>query len=335
MKIWKHTDSFTFKNPVVTIGIFDGVHLGHRHVLKQLIRAAEQFSGESVVITLWPHPRLVLNKDPENLKYLTSLAEKTILLNESDVDHLIVIDFTNEFAQLDSCEFIKDFLVDRVGIKNLVIGYNQKFGKDREGDFQILKSCAKIFNFSVEQSKPLTEKGQMISSTIIREKLLSGDLDGANHGLGYEYFLQGKVIGGNRKGREIGFPTANIIPPDEHKLIPMDGVYAVGIKIDDSLHQGMMNIGYRPTVNLSEPVKTIEVNIFNFEDDVYGKDITIYFSKRLRDEIKFNSIEQLTEQLVKDKKNALKCLGMRGMRGHESTNVPGLPGNRNNKLKQK
>jgi riboflavin kinase / FMN adenylyltransferase len=310
MRIHRNTDSFTIINPVVTIGIFDGVHLGHRHILQKIKEGAESINGESVVITLWPHPRLVLNNNPQVLRYLSSIEEKALLLEQAGLDHLIIIEFTKEFAQLTSCEFIKDILVDRVGIKHLVIGYNHKFGKNREGDFQNLKSCADQYNFSIERAEAVSNHGLKISSSLIRENLLSGNLEDANRSLGYDYFLQGKVTGGNRMGREIGFPTANIMPRDEHKLIPCDGVYAVRVEVDNFLHGGMLNIGYRPTLNSPEPVKTIEVNIFNFDGDIYTKDITLFFKKRLREEKKFENIEQLREQLVKDKEMAVKELNM-------------------------
>lgn len=308
MKIWKHTDAFNFKVPVVTIGIFDGVHLGHRFILDKLREAAHTYQGESVVITLWPHPRIVLNKSPETLRYLSSIEEKEILLEQAGIDHLVIIEFTKEFSQLESCEFIKEILVDRLRIKHLVIGFNHKFGRNREGDYQNLKSCADRYNFSIGQSEAISFEGTQVSSTRIRESLLSGKLEEANRGLGYEYFLQGRVVGGNRIGREIGFPTANILPHDEHKLIPCDGVYAVKIKIDEVYFNGMLNIGYRPTFHSPEPVKTIEVNIFNFDGDVYDKNVTLIFKSRLRDEKKFMNIEQLREQLVMDRVEAERVL---------------------------
>ena len=308
MKIWKHTDAFNFNVPVVTIGIFDGVHLGHRYILDKLRLSAHTYHGESVVITLWPHPRIVLNKSPETLRYLSSIEEKEILLEQAGIDHLVIIEFTKEFSQLESCEFIKEILVDRLRIRHLVIGYNHKFGRNREGDYQNLKSCAELYNFSIEQTEAISFDGTQISSTRIRENLLSGKLEEANRGLGYDYFLQGRVVGGNRLGREIGFPTANILPHDEHKLIPCDGVYAVKIKIDEVFFNGMLNIGYRPTIHSSEPVKTIEVNIFNFDGDVYDRNVTLIFKSRLRDEKKFKDIEQLREQLVMDRVEAERVL---------------------------
>ena len=310
MKIWKHTDKFTFSNPVLTIGIFDGVHTGHKYIMERLRSIAKSCKGESVVFTLWPHPRQVLNKDVENLRYLSTFDEKILLLDKTGIDHLIVHEFTKEFAQLGSCEFIKDILIKKIGIKHLVIGYNHKFGRNREGDFQNLKECAKTYNFSFEQLDAVKNGGEKISSSSIRDLLLQGRLDAANSYLGYDYFLQGKVTGGNRVGRQIGFPTANITPHDEHKLIPADGVYAVNLKLEKKIFKGMLNIGFRPTIDHGEKSKTIEVNIFEFEGDLYGRDVTLYFRKRIRDEKKFENIEQLKQQLVLDREVVRGILGV-------------------------
>ena len=301
MKIWKHTDQFAFTNPVLTIGIFDGVHVGHKYIMERLRSLAQTCNGESVVFTLWPHPRQVLNKDVENLRYLSTFDEKILLLAKTGIDHLIVHEFTKEFAQLGSCDFIKDILVKKIGIKHLVIGYNHKFGRNREGDFQNLKECAETYNFSIEQLEAVKNGGEKISSTSIRDLLLKGRLDESNRYLGYDYFLQGRVTGGNRVGRQIGFPTANISPHDEHKLIPGDGVYAVNLESENTLYKGMLNIGFRPTIDSVKKSKTIEVNIFDFDGDLYDKDVTLYFRKRIRDERKFENIEQLKQQLVLDR----------------------------------
>jgi riboflavin kinase / FMN adenylyltransferase len=308
MKIWNNIESIHIQNPVITIGIFDGVHIGHRFLLDKLRHSSANIKGESVVVTLWPHPRLVLNKDPDALRYLSSIEEKAFLLEQAGIDHLIILEFTKEFSQLDSCEFIKKILVDKIGVKHLLIGYNHKFGRNREGDFNNLKSCADRYGFSIEKAEGIRKGEELVSSTLIRENLLKGDLDSAKVGLGYDYFLQGKVVGGNRIGREIGFPTANIKPNDPHKLIPGDGVYAVNIRIDNTLFKGMLNIGFRPTVNSTENDKTIEVNIFNFDGEIYDKDVSLIFKKRIRDEKKFLGIEQLKQQLVKDREESIRVL---------------------------
>jgi riboflavin kinase/FMN adenylyltransferase len=193
-------------------------------------------------------------------------------------------------------------------MKHLVVGYNHKFGKNREGDFERLKECADLYNFTIHRMVPKSISGVKLSSSLIRELLNSDDLSQANYYLGYDYFLQGKVVGGNRIGRKIGFPTANVIPDDPHKLIPRDGVYAVQVCMDGNIYNGMLNVGYRPTIEAGMPIKTIEVNLFNFKVDIYNNKVTLYFRKRIRNEKKFDGIEQLREQLVKDKSEAQKIL---------------------------
>ncbi len=309
MRIWKNINGFKASKAVVTIGIFDGVHLGHRFLLNHLRETADKISGETVVVTLWPHPRLVLNKDPDNLRYLTSLDEKIYLLEKEGINHFLIIPFTTEFANLESCMFIKDYLVDAIGIQQLIVGYNHKFGKNREGDFENLKHCASIYGFGIERMESKNLDGVKLSSSLIRELLHSGNLDLANKYLGYDYFLHGKVVGGNRIGRKIGFPTANIVPDDPHKLIPRDGVYAVQLEVEGKLYPGMLNIGFRPTIETGMTIKTIEVNLFDFKDDLYNKDVYLHFKNRIRDEKKFSGIEQLREQLVIDKETAKGMLG--------------------------
>jgi riboflavin kinase/FMN adenylyltransferase len=253
----------------------------------------------------------VLNKDPENLRYLNSIEEKTVLMQRAGIDHFVILPFTAEFAELESCMFVKDYLVDKIGIKELVVGYTDKFGKNREGDYQNLVQCASLYNFSIERMESWSINGVKISSSLIRELLNSGNLDMANDYLGYDYFLRGKVVGGNRIGRKIGFPTANILPNDPHKLIPRDGVYAVHMEINGNLFPGMLNIGFRPTIESGMPIKTVEVNVFDFMENIYDQDVYLHFRKRIRDEKKFSGIEQLREQLVLDREMAKGMLGVK------------------------
>jgi riboflavin kinase/FMN adenylyltransferase len=304
VKIWNNLEGFRVPNPVVTIGIFDGVHQGHRFLLNELTQSAREISGETVVVSLWPHPRLVLNKDPENLKYLSGLDEKTFLMEQAGINHFVIIPFNAEFAELESCMFVKEYLVDKIGINKLIIGFNHKFGRNREGDYENLKQCARIYNFSIERMDSKNIGGVKISSSLIRELLNSGNLSLANEYLGYDYFLSGKVVGGNRIGRKIGFPTANIVPDDPHKLIPRDGVYAVHLERKGVLYPGMLNIGFRPTIEAGMAIKTIEVNLFDFQDDIYDQDVLLHFRNRIRDEKKFRGIEHLREQLVIDREIA-------------------------------
>lgn len=283
------------------MGIFDGLHLGHKFVINK-IKTLAHFSGsESVVLTFWPHPRLVLNKNPEDLKYLSSLSEKIYLFEKTGIDHLIILDFTKKFSQLSSCEFIKEILVEKIGVKHFVIGYNHKFGKDGQGDLATLKECSDRYDFSIEKAEAFKIDGVKISSSLIRNHLMKGELDISNKYLGYSYFIHGRVIEGSRIGREIGFPTANIIPGDRFKLIPGDGVYAVDIEIDNIVYHGMLNIGIRPTINNDVKSKTIEVHIIDFNDNLYGKELAVHFRRRIRDEMKFKNIEELRQQLIKDR----------------------------------
>ena len=308
MKIWQDIGSFEAKSPVVTIGIFDGVHKGHQFLLSELKKNAKESGGESVVVTLWPHPRIVLNKDPDSLRYLTTIEEKMLLLKEFGIDHFIVIPFTKEFAALKSCEFVEKYLVNGIHLERLLIGHNHKFGKNREGDFISLQDCSRRFGFGMEKFPPFHLGGENISSSSIRGFLTQGDVENANRYLGYDFFMQGIVTNGKQLGRKLGFPTANIRLLDTHKLIPKDGVYIVEVSVDKLLYGGMLNIGFNPTVNYPNHVQTIEVNLFDFNGDLYEKQVTMHFRKRLRDEKKFDNLEQLKARLVIDKQESEKEL---------------------------
>jgi riboflavin kinase/FMN adenylyltransferase len=310
MIIHEGYDNLDFSNPVVTLGIFDGVHLGHRSLLDYLVKRAHDEKGESVVITFYPHPRLVLSKNRTDFTFLTSLEEKITLLEKTGTDHLIVIPFSREFSNIEACKFIEDVLIKRIGIRHLIVGFNHHFGRKGEGNYNTIKQCAELFDFIVEQVPPVQAKGGIISSSLIREALLNGQLEEANTLLGYEYFMNGTIVEGKRLGRTIGFPTANIKPDYAHKLIPKDGVYAVEVHFDDMRHPGMLSIGYNPTVNMGSDPRTIEVNIFNFKGDIYGSHICTVFRYRIRDEIKFDNLAQLTAQLEIDKMKTLQLLAL-------------------------
>ncbi len=304
LKTWNSIEGFNVVKPVITIGIFDGLHQGHRFLISELKQKAKALGGETVIVTLWPHPRIVLQKDPDSLRYLSSIAEKKVLMEKAGVDNLVILPFTREFAELDSCSFVKEYLVDRMHMQQLVVGYNHKFGKNREGDFESLKGCAEQYGFGIERMESRSLGGVKLSSSLIRELLTSGNLDLANEYLGYDYFLHGQVVGGNRIGRKIGFPTANIQPDDPHKLIPRDGVYAVHLEINGKMHPGMLNIGFRPTIESGMSIRTVEVNLFDFQEDIYNEEVYLHFRKRIRDEKKFSGIDQLREQLVIDREVA-------------------------------
>jgi riboflavin kinase / FMN adenylyltransferase len=292
--------------PVATLGIFDGVHRGHKALLECLVSRARESKGESVVITFSPHPRLVLEQHNTNLSFLTTMDEKKILLENANIDHLIVIEFNLRFSKIPACDFIKDILIEKIGTRHLIIGYNHHFGSNGEGDFNMIKQCREELEFRVEQVQGYHTEEGAISSSLIREALLKGNLDEANRWLGYYYSLSGTIIEGRKIGRTIGFPTANIKPDSQHKLIPSGGVYAVEVQLDDKVYPGMLNIGSNPTVNEDKRFRSIEVHILNFDKDLYGRRISVIFRKRLRDEKKFDNLEQLTEQMAKDKQDTLR-----------------------------
>jgi len=309
-----HTDLNKFKahNPVVTIGVFDGVHRGHHRILSRLLEKAREVNGESVVITLWPHPRLVLKKDADKLLLLNSLDEKKILMEQKHIDHLVILPFNEEVSSMSACDFIEQILVNKIGVSNLLIGFDHHFGKGRQGGFDELKSCSLQYNFRVERMDAEKKSGVKISSTLIRNALLEGRLKEANEYLGYEYFLKGHVSGGHRIGKKIGFPTANIEVTDPYKLIPRDGVYAIRATVNGKWHKGMLNIGYRPTVDNHGHQKSIEAHLFDFEDDIYDKIITVHFVWRIRNEQKFSGVDELVEQLRKDKEHSRAILAALG-----------------------
>jgi len=294
--------------PVVTLGIFDGVHRGHRVLLDSLITRAEEVKAESVVITFSPHPRLVLEQENINLAFLTTIEEKIVLLEKAKVDHLIIIEFNKQFSKIKACDFIKDILVEKIGTKHLIIGYNHHFGRSGEGDFNTIKQCSESNAFKVEQVQGFHTEEGAISSSSIREALLNGKLDEANRWLGYSYSVSGTIIEGRKIGRSIGFPTANINPDNQYKLIPGNGVYAVEVHLDDKNYMGMLSIGSNPTVNTDIRIRSIEVHILNYNMDIYGRKISVTFRKRLRDEKKFDNIEQLTKQMELDKQDTLRML---------------------------
>jgi len=290
-------------NPVVTSGTFDGVHLGHQKILKRVVNLAKDINGTSVVLTFWPHPRFVLHKDASSLKLLNSFEEKCDILSELHIDYVVKIPFTKSFSQLTSLEFIDKILVKSLQTKVLVIGYDHRFGKHREGSFDYLLSNSHHFGFNIEEIPRLDVDHIGVSSTKIREFLTAGDVDHAKDYLGRFYSLRGQIIKGSQRGREIGFPTANIKIHERFKLIPKDGTYAVLINLDGEQHKGMLNIGFRPTVDGSE--RTIEVHIFDFRQNIYEKNIEVVFVKRLREERKFADLKSLKNQLSLDRENAV------------------------------
>ena len=303
MKIHRDLKYFAAKNPVVTIGTFDGVHLGHRKIISRLHDLAATVDGESVIFTFDPHPRKVVASSETNLRLLTSLDEKIELFEQSGIDHLIIYPFTPGFAQLNYEEFVEQILVGQIHTKSLVVGYDHKFGKGRAGDFELLKDCSDRLGFDIEKLDVLLMNESNVSSTKIREAIQLGDFETANSFLGYRFSLRGKVVEGQKIGRTINYPTANIDTSDPDKIIPGYGVYAVKVTVKNQEYLGMLNIGSRPTVNHNADHRTVEVNILDFDADIYGEHIKVVFYRKLREEQRFESLDALKEQLAKDKIN--------------------------------
>ena len=302
LKIFNSIQSFSAnRQTIVTIGTFDGVHLGHRKIIEQITKSAQQLNCESLVLTFFPHPRMVLQEGSE-MKQLSTLDEKIKLLDELGVDNLIVHPFDKEFSRLTAEEFVKEVLIDVFNVKKIIIGYDHRFGRNRTANIDDLITFGIAFGFDVEQISAKEIDEVSISSTKIRNALLEGNVEQAADYLGYNYSLTGIVSKGKQLGRTIGFPTANIKIEENYKLIPQNGVYVAKTIIDEKLVYGMMNIGTRPTVDGT--CQTIEINLFDFKQDIYNREITVSLLKRMRAEQKFESIDALKMQLGIDKTKA-------------------------------
>ncbi|MBT7739271.1 MAG: bifunctional riboflavin kinase/FAD synthetase [Cryomorphaceae bacterium] len=306
MKIYRSIEDYDEdKRSVVTIGTFDGIHLGHQEILSRLIKFSKNKDLNSVVLTFFPHPRIILNKYNE-VKMIDTLDEKIIHLNEIGIDSLIIHPFDRNFSLLSANQFIKDFLVDKLKIKHIIIGYDHRFGKGREASVTDLKNYANDYDFTVEEIKAQEIEKITVSSTKIRNSINQGDIKTTEKYLGRYFNLTGKVVKGDGLGKKINYPTANIFIEETYKIIPKDGVYLVETIIKDKLFNGMMNIGHRPTIGTKN--KSIEVHLFNFNEDIYGQVISIKMISKIRDEKKFSSIQALKEQLVKDENYCLKLI---------------------------
>ena len=305
-----HTDLSQMQDvhrPVLTTGTFDGVHRGHRKVLDRLKELARKEAGESVLFTFHPHPRMVLYPGDNDLKLLTTQEEKIALLEAAGLDHLLVVPFSRQFSRMHATEYVRDVLVGAIGVHAVVIGYDHRFGRNREGDLPLLHQLGEAYDFQVEEIPAQEVDHMKVSSTKIRHALLEGDLHTANELLGHPYSLSGIVVKGDQRGRTIGYPTANIAVVDPLKLVPGNGVYAVTVELSSGRHKGMMSIGVRPTV--AEGLeRSIEVNIFELDRDIYGEPITVRLLEFLRTEEKFNSMDALRAQMAKDKEAALQRL---------------------------
>jgi len=307
LRVYENIEAFPeLKNPVVTIGTFDGVHIGHQAIFNKMKEEAAKIGGETVVITFYPHPRIVLGLDNSQLRFINRQSKKIELLEKAGIGHLIIINFTKEFSLKSSDEFIKSLVIEKIKPAIIVIGYDHHFGKNREGNFELLDSYSKEYGFKLIQVPAQSFDEITVSSSKIRKLLEAGNVKEANALLGYIYSITGKVVRGKSIGKDIGFPTANIETGDEYKLIAAVGVYACLIEYKGKTYKGMSNIGFRPTID--HGALTIEVNIFDFDQQIYGEEITISFVERLRNEKKFESLGALVEQLHKDKKHTLAIL---------------------------
>ena len=304
LKIFNSIQSFTTQSKtIVTLGTFDGVHLGHKKILEKVIASSKNLNAESVVLTFFPHPRTVL-QSTEEMKQLNTIDEKIVLMNELGIDNLVIHPFNKDFSRLTAEEFVKNVLIGQFNIKKIIIGHDHRFGRNRTADINDLIEFGKEYDFEVEQISAEEINEAAISSTKIRNALNEGNIDLANQYLGYEYMISGKIIEGKKLGRTIGFPTANIFVEENYKLIPKSGVYIVKVNVLEKAFFGMMNIGTNPTTDDSKNQK-IEVNILEFDDDIYNKSITIHFLKRIRDEKKFDTLNDLKNQLNLDKEATL------------------------------
>lgn len=295
-------------NTVLTVGTFDGVHKGHRALIQKLIEVAKEKNARSVVVTFDPHPREVINAGTNEVKLITTLNERARVLNDLGVDMMIVIPFTRDFSLLTSNEFIEDVLIKKIGVSGFIIGYDHQFGRNREGTISSVKNMSSKYGFDVHVIEAQEIGESTVSSTLIRKTLEnSGEVDKVRSFLGRDYELSGLVIHGDKRGRTIGFPTANLSLTDLRKVVPKNGVYAVKVEIekDPKLYFGMMNIGYRPTFTETKKL-SIEVHIFDFNQDIYGKIVSVKFTKRIRDEKSFSGKDELVQQLKIDRESCLK-----------------------------
>ena len=306
MRIFDNLKSYSSeKESILTIGTFDGVHIGHNKILKRLIQDSKKNNLSSLVMTFFPHPRMILNKS-HDIKMIDTISEKINLLEKTGLDNLIIHPFDNNFSKIRAKEFVEEILVKKLKIKEIIIGYDHKFGKDREASVEDLKKFGKDYMFTVKEIPAQEIDSIAISSTKIRNAILNGEIEKCNKFLGRNFILTGKVVYGEGLGKKIDFPTANIEIKETYKIIPKNGVYLVKTKINSNTYFGMMNIGIRPTVGGRN--KSLEIHFFNFKDNIYGKNVSIEIIKKIRDEEKFSSIDQLKIQLKKDEQFCLKLI---------------------------
>lgn len=307
MKLYYHTDPLpVFNNAVITIGTFDGVHQGHLQIIQTVKETALAVGGESVIITFHPHPRKVVSSIVTGIRLINSLEERIELLEKTGIDHLVIVPFTDYFANQSAEEYISDFLVTQFHPHTIIIGYDHCFGKDRLGGFNLLAELASKYKYQLKEIPEHLLDAVKVSSTNIRNAILHGQIEEANKLLGYTFFFQGEVIHGDKIGRTIGYPTANLKSTNEEKISLGDGIYAVYAEVENKRYKGMMSIGFRPTVNGKKRVT--EVNLFDFDEEIYGFTMKVFVKNYLRAEVRFNGLDALKLQLHKDKKDSLACL---------------------------
>jgi riboflavin kinase/FMN adenylyltransferase len=309
MKVHRDIDALpVFRNAVITIGTFDGVHMGHRQVIDKLKAEAKAVNGESVIVTFHPHPRKVVSSTILGIRLINTLDEKIQLLEQLGIDHVVIVPFTDAFANQPAEAYIADFLIGKFKPHTIIIGYDHRFGRERQGDYRMLERNAEKFGYRLKEIPKHILENISISSTNIREAILHSDTDTAAKLLGYDFFFTGMVVHGDKLGRQLGYPTANLRVTDEEKIVPGNGIYAVYANAEGSTERlkGMMSIGFRPTVDGKKRV--IEVNLFDFNKDIYDQQLTVHVKKYLREEIKFDGLEALVKQIDQDKVNSLKCL---------------------------
>jgi riboflavin kinase/FMN adenylyltransferase len=328
MKVYSDIDNLpSFKNAVLTIGTFDGVHMGHRQIVAKMKEEAIAVQGETVIITFHPHPRKVVSSVFTGVRLINTLEEKLEILSTLSIDHVVIVPFTDAFANQPAEDYIKNFLVDKFHPHTIIIGYDHRFGKERKGDYLLLEEKAPVYNYRIKEIPKHVLNEIAISSTKIREAVINGRIEVADKLLGYNFFFSGTVVHGDKLGRKLGYPTANLKIENEEKIIPGNGIYAVyasvinsqsvvgsrqstvgnqELRTNDQLLKGMMSIGFRPTVDGKKRV--IEVNLFDFDKEIYDQTLKVYVKKYLREEVKFNSLEDLVKQIDKDKEESLKIL---------------------------
>lgn len=327
MKVHYDTENLpAFKNAVITIGTFDGVHMGHRQIIAKMKEEAAVVAGETVIITFHPHPRKIVSSVFTGVRLINTLEEKLEILTALSIDHVVVVPFTDAFANQSADDYIKNFLIDKFHPHTIIIGYDHRFGNERKGDYLLLEQRAVQYNYQIREIPKHVLDEISISSTKIREAVINGKIEVADRLLGYNFFFSGTVVHGDKLGRKLGYPTANLKVENEEKIIPGNGIYAVYASLTsqesrasreimtrnsrltthDCLYNGMMSIGFRPTVDGKKRV--IEVNLFDFDEEIYGQTLKVYVKKYLREEVKFNSLEELVKQIDKDKEESLKIL---------------------------